>query len=519
MNKLALAMNSKLKDAVSRAQDQATLVDYDEYVGYFAGRCCLPEFNEDNRKGANRPLLFFYEMKTNDQPFLRVNEDPHHDELKRRDEPRMDPKDTLDGEIGSWIAETFNQHPDAKLDVDETNKEFDDSINHMKRSKKRAQSLQYVRRQLDSPIGPADSIQPGSMASGTGTAANVHASRMPVSKQNGTKPAESVSGPSPNRKGDFHSQASLFSYFIPDSVGRVFHPQQAGHALIANLIFYNMSVRKAKIAYIEAPVERLGNIGRSCPRPESQSCNEDSTKTWAARDPAKDGADKFCSNYKNLIGKKGDSKSTTFNGGSLDAVSLSIDFKDDITIGEGSCRGWLGVVIDGCDTNSNGNLKHGGSIDYGQNATIHFDPLVIRREFEGGKTDTKSCNGIDNNHYVTASNLDQNIKDYCSESASKKIGQSDTSFSKDFNSGTLDKVTLTTSRPKGKYFFQIFESECNYFLSRINDGCDVPSGGSNPLNWKHGGTMTSPTGVQYTIKPDVDNRAKPPNKPLGNCKS
>lgn len=46
------------------------------------------------------------------------------------------------------------------------------------------------------------------------------------------------------------------------------------------------------------------------------------------------------------------------------------------------------------------------------------------------------------------------------------------------------------------------------------DGCDVPNGNSNSMNWKNGGSMKDDNDVTYTIAPNA-NRATTPNKPLG----
>ncbi|KAM0799575.1 hypothetical protein BDR22DRAFT_304707 [Usnea florida] len=50
------------------------------------------------------------------------------------------------------------------------------------------------------------------------------------------------------------------------------------------------------------------------------------------------------------------------------------------------------------------------------------------------------------------------------------------------------------------------------------DGCDVPNGNSNHMNWKHGGSMKDNNEITYTIAPNA-NRAPAPEKPLGSCES
>lgn len=50
---------------------------------------------------------------------------------------------------------------------------------------------------------------------------------------------------------------------IPDSYGRVFHPRPGGHALISNLVFYNMGVRRAK--QLNQAVPNQDVISDTCP--------------------------------------------------------------------------------------------------------------------------------------------------------------------------------------------------------------------------------------------------------------
>lgn len=99
MNDLVDAMNAKVKEAVDRAGPQVVFIDYDPYVGYLNGRYCLPgsdESNKDKSLGANRDLLFFYEMSTQDTPIMAPGEDDWRSGLRRRDD-----NDASDGMITS----------------------------------------------------------------------------------------------------------------------------------------------------------------------------------------------------------------------------------------------------------------------------------------------------------------------------------------------------------------------------------------------------------------------------------
>lgn len=64
--------------------------------------------------------------------------------------------------------------------------------------------------------------------------------------------------PSPGQN-DVGTQVAV----IPDSYGRVFHSRPGGHALISNLVFYKMGVRRAKQLNQAAPAQNV--ISDTCP--------------------------------------------------------------------------------------------------------------------------------------------------------------------------------------------------------------------------------------------------------------
>ena len=310
---------------------------------------------------------------------------------------------------------------------------------------------------------------------------------------------------------------AIAGYLVPDSVGRVFHPQQVGHALIANLIMYTMASREAISTAMQPPPQELRNIGSSCPMAPSPACGGSSSHTWFSRDAAISAVSSFCQNYTNLAGTAGQITSATFNPNSFDYLSISIAWDEDLSLGENQCNNWFDIVVDGCDTSTTSS-KHGGSIGFASNVTLSIDSLVMRRLWDGGQVSTPRCNGIDNNYYITQSTLASNIEDYCSASAAQQLVNSGTAFSKDYNAGTPDHVTLTTQWPTGPLNYQVFQEECTYYMSVVTNGCDVPSGSIIPLNWKHGGSIADNNKVTYTITP-IENRAPPPNKVIGHCES
>ena len=639
MNDLVVDMNSKLQAAVQRGGDQVVFVDYDAYVGFLGGRYCLPGVDEDKGNGANRDYAFFYQMKTADTPFMPANDNPYHDELRKRDNSTEASEGTIDAEIGSWMAETIQQNPSAQLNDDVANSDLDASVatEEHKRMKKRspltpkgriehrgdAGAVALVQRFIESSVSLSSSwagnTSTSVCASGTtwgsasGATRCVLGTGKPIGsashKSSSTKsssrlvahttssaflsrssvgttvssgflssghyrPSIASSGLYPNHSAqsaniskphpsgsytihptgsthsislytsgtgrifptgtasaslgfnhlnstsrlELHEDAAIAGYVVPDSVGRVFHPNQAGHAMIANLIMYEMSARVAKSIGPKVPSQNLTDIGESCLLTPSPACSGGSTDTWAARDAEVSAVTSFCSNYQNTAGSAGKTTSSVFNQNSLDYLNVSIQWGDDVSIGENQCNAWFDTVIDGCDTD--GSDKHGGSIGFAQNATLKVTPLVMRRQWDGGQPTAHQCNGISGNHYVTQSTLASNIQDFCTASAAQPngIANSGSTFTKDYNTGTPDYVTLKTTWPSGALNYQVFVDECNYYMNTIMNGCDVPSSGNNPLNWKGGGSMSDNNKVTYTITPN-DSRAPAPNAALGNCKS
>ena len=285
---------------------------------------------------------------------------------------------------------------------------------------------------------------------------------------------------------------AIAGFSVPDSVGRVFYPNQPGHAMIANLVLYQMRARKALSLKELPPPQDPTSLGDSCQLPPSPACNATLSRTWTSRDAADAGVTAFCASHLSVKGAAGKTTSGVFNDPkSLDYMSVSIAWEDDVSIGENQCNAWFKTVIDGCSiptaTDNRDNWKHGGSIGFADNATLSIEPLVIRRLWDKPKSMDPHCNGLDNNHYVTHDTLRDNIKDYCSESARQIVAVGGSTFAKEYNAQTPDHLSLTRIWPTGPMSFQVFEEECIYYLATIMDGCDVPSPSSHPLNWKYGG--------------------------------
>ena len=517
MNSLVVKMNNALQAAVQRAGDQVVFVDYDDYVGYLGGRYCLPGVDENMGNGANREVLFFYEMKTTDSPFMpKGDTDPYHDDLKRRNSPTLAAEDTLDGEIGNLIHQTIVANQDAKLDDAVANSDLDASVAIQEGQKMVGRRSAAQPGNLERGLGPRWAGNGTNSGCGKPTASGM------TTSYGRSAPVVGTGRPIPTGTSCLNTEpvddGAVLGWFIPDSVSRVFHPQQGGHAMITNLVLYNMASKNAASLGLTMPPQNLSFAGDSCPLPPSPACNGDGSDRWMSRTSAISAVSSFCSNYQNLAGSTGKDATVTFNPNSLDYVRVTIDWEDDFTIGEGQCNSWFDTVVDGCDTSSDGNLKHGGSIGYVANASLSVEPLVIRRKWDGGQASNAKCNGESTTKYLDQETLASNIQDFCTKSAAQNIVTSGTTFTQDYNEGTPDFVTLATSWPNGVYDYQVFQDECSYYLSVVMNGCDAPNGKSNPMNWKHGGSISDYNKITYSVTPN-ENRPSAPSAPLGSCTS
>lgn len=177
---------------------------------------------------------------------------------------------------------------------------------------------------------------------------------------------------------------------------------------------------------------------------------------------------------RHLKGSNGPLSSATFHPHSLDHLNISVQWDNKENIGEHSCTAWLDALTDGCDIPAAGgeNWKHGGSIAYHSNvvnATLSIEPLVVRRIWNKGKAGNPQCNPTNSNHYLDQETLQGNIKEYCAQPAAqlKGLASSGTVFDREFNTGTPDHVQLKIQWPRGPRDYQIFQEECEYYMSVI----------------------------------------------------
>ena len=304
MNDLVDAMNSALKSAVERAGSQVYFVDYDKYVDASGGRYCQPGQDESAGKGANLPYAFFYQMKTTDQPWLEQDEHWDNQDLKRRQDEGDDlgaVNSTLGALFGSMIQQAIdeeyaddtgdvyaalqdeNASVDLDAEVDEAEEEQGKPVNRL-RARSHGSHLSHhrfhqrlVRRANDTDSTFLDFnttlVNNTAIAQGDNNATQaIHRLGSKVSHAIANTNVSSVGLASANAAGRFSnatlnstsgtviansthlllannkpvSRVNVKKLFVSDDTSRVFHPTQLGHALIANMILYQMAADNAE---------------------------------------------------------------------------------------------------------------------------------------------------------------------------------------------------------------------------------------------------------------------------------
>jgi hypothetical protein len=330
MNSLVEAMNTALSSAVQRAGSQVHFIDYDNDVGVSRGRYCQPGQDEGNGRGANLEDLFFYEMDSQDSPWLEVGDAHYHDELKRsliEEDGVMPMNDTLGGMYGALIQkaidESINDGQDgyAAVQDDNGNIDLEDEVNDAESSIiKRTASLfkpglvRVVDRSDNTTVswndtqnidadsssssrnvsqGPAlgSKISLGTVNASPSFLAghtNMHFANT-TAFANGSSTGTVIANRTHILFGNKPvARINIKKLFVSDKTSRVFHPTQGGHALIANMILYQMAADNAKrLGKNTLRVSTMKRDGRSesrgcCPR-ASWKCGNQANSIFVNR--------------------------------------------------------------------------------------------------------------------------------------------------------------------------------------------------------------------------------------------
>lgn len=316
----------------------------------------------------------------------------------------------------------------------------------------------------------------------------------------------------------------LSDILVPDTTKRVFHPQQRGYILMANLVLYHMAVTNAKILNEPAAVEYAADAGTSCPLP-APACGV-RTSNWGSRDPFESAAATYCSDNRHLKAYTGSNQPVIYNDGTLDAVELSITWSRVGTIGEGQCNQWFDTLLDTCDlaptAGNTQDVEYGGSVDFADIASFTVLPLTVRKPFSKGQTGTVQCNTLTNT-YVDQSTLLNNIEDFCFRIVTQNNSVApghvyNFGYQVDmvYNFGTQDYLSFVINWPISKFSYVIFPDECAWYFTLLVNDCSTLPASNNPLNWRSGGKIIDTNDIWYSIKPYAI-RPPAPTTPQGYC--
>jgi hypothetical protein len=305
MNDLVDAMNDALAAAVERAGAQVHFIDYDKYVGMNGGRYCQPGRDESRGNGANLPYAFFYQMKTEDEPWFEADEvwadEGWKLELRQvADEDFGAINGTLGALYGAMIQKAIdeeqdddeddfaaleddNANPDLDAEVDEV---VDDEAESQPAGRLRSRSVQthlgrhkHHKRFMSTP-NSTDTVSHAfnftmvddSATSNNDATGKTHDLGSKVYRQVSDSTIATSSFASANTTARFGNstagsssgtviansthillannkavrKVNVKKLVVSDQTSRVFHPTQLGHSLIANMILYQMAADNAK---------------------------------------------------------------------------------------------------------------------------------------------------------------------------------------------------------------------------------------------------------------------------------
>jgi hypothetical protein len=160
---------------------------------------------------------------------------------------------------------------------------------------------------------------------------------------------------------------------LPDNIGKIFHPSQLGHEVMAAFALAGVADGRAK---------NLG-LGKYCPNVQDakKTCYSDQgSKAYASGQALNNNINDFCQWAKgNLPKKGGQSISKNYYVGAPDEYTMIINTGSNLgQFDENHCRESFGQVINNCDVPVNGknplNWKFGGRYDdseWGYIVNIH----------------------------------------------------------------------------------------------------------------------------------------------------
>lgn len=134
--------------------------------------------------------------------------------------------------------------------------------------------------------------------------------------------------------------------------------------------------------------------------------------------------------------------------------------------------------------------------------------------------DTQTCYSSLNTSkaYASAEALNNNINDFCQDVVNNvPLITFGWTRSKTYYPHTPEEYTMTVALSNRVFRVNFDQRKCTDAMSSIINDCDVPAGGSNPMNWKQGGERIH---GEQTYRIDIFRQNRPwppPDKPRQSC--
>lgn len=181
---------------------------------------------------------------------------------------------------------------------------------------------------------------------------------------------------------------NLLSFLMTDSIGKIFHPNELGHEIIASFALNAVREGRSKVLDISAP---------TCAVSTGPTCYQKSgSKAYASSYALYSNTAAFCSevgsNYPTNTANWHYSK--TFNTGTVDENTFEISLSNGATtFNEDQCNKAVNLILDGCDGNDPANpmnWKFGGELVEGS-YTYTISMTRTNRPFPVPTAPTQTC--------------------------------------------------------------------------------------------------------------------------------
>lgn len=182
----------------------------------------------------------------------------------------------------------------------------------------------------------------------------------------------------------------LFGGYLPDSIGKIFHPNTLGHETIASFVLNAISVARAKQLGLPAP---------GCEAQSTLTCHQkQGSHAYATDTTLYNNVNTFCSwaNGNVPSGTANWKLTQPYNQGTLDENSFTVSASNGAqTFDQNQCNTAMTNILSNCDGNDPNNpldWKFGGTLVEGS-YTYSIDIKRTNRPWPVPKVPTQSCHG------------------------------------------------------------------------------------------------------------------------------